>query len=58
MAKSSKERSADRDIRNRKNGLYRTNAWIPASRKDEFLAIVSKWMSEHKTNIEESCNHD
>ena len=58
MAKSNTERSADRDKRNRDAGLYRTNAWMPASRKLEFLAMVKLWMDEHVAAMKEDCNHD
>ena len=58
MAKSNKERSALRDKRNRENGLCKAGAWIPASRKDEFLALVKVWMREHEAQASEYCNRD
>ena len=58
MAKSNKERSALRDKRNRENGLHKACAWIPASRKDEFLDLVKVWMREHEAQAHEYCNHD
>lgn len=57
MAKSNKERSALRDKRNRENGLYKAGAWIPISRKDEFLALVKVWMREHEAQAMTDCNH-
>lgn len=53
MAKSNKERSAERDRRNREAGLYKAGAWIPLSKKDEFLALVKLWMDEHNANVKE-----
>lgn len=58
MSKSNRERSAARDKRNRENGLYKAGAWIPISRKEEFLALVKLWIVEHEANLKEVCNHE
>ena len=58
MAKSVKERSAARDERNKKAGLMKVTAWIPASKRNEFLQIAAQWIAEHKAKLEKVCPNE
>jgi hypothetical protein len=55
MAKSIKERDNDRNERNKKAGLTKITAWIPASKRDEFLQLAAAWIAEHKAKLEKDC---
>ena len=55
MAKSIKERDNDRNERNKKAGLNKITAWIPASKRDEFLQLAARLVAEHKAELEKGC---
>lgn len=55
MAKSIKERDNDRNERNKKAGLTKITAWIPASKRDEFLQLAARLVAEHKAELEKGC---
>lgn len=55
MAKSVNERNAARVERNKKAGLMKVTAWIPAPRRDEFLQLAAQWLAEHKAALEKVC---
>lgn len=55
MAKSVNERNAARVERNKKAGLHKVTAWIPASKRDEFLQLAAAWIAEHKAKSEKAC---
>ena len=55
MAKSVNERNAARVERNKKAGLMRVTAWIPADKRDEFLQLAAAWIAEHKAKSEKVC---
>ena len=55
MAKSVNERNAARVERNKKAGLMKVTAWIPADKRDEFLQLAAAWIAEHKSKAEKVC---
>ena len=55
MAKSVNERNAARVERNKKAGLLKVTAWIPADKRDEFLQLAAAWIAEHKAKSEKVC---
>lgn len=55
MAKSVNERNAARVERNKKAGLMKVTAWIPADKRDEFLQLAAAWIAEHKAKSEKVC---
>ena len=55
MAKSVNERNAARVERNKKAGLMKVTAWIPADKRDEFLQLAAQWLAEHKAALEKVC---
>lgn len=55
MAKSANERNAARVERNKKAGLAKVTAWIPAGKRAEFLQLAARWVAEHKTKSEKVC---
>ena len=55
MAKSIKERDNERNERNRKAGLTKITAWIPANRRDEFLQLAARLVAEHKAESSKDC---
>jgi hypothetical protein len=55
MAKSVNERNAARVERNKKAGLMKVTAWIPADKRDEFLQLAAAWIAEHKAKLEKDC---
>ena len=55
MAKSVNERNAARIERNKKAGLMKVTAWIPADKRDEFLQLAAAWIAEHKAKLEKDC---
>lgn len=55
MAKSIKERDNDRNERNKKAGLAKITAWIPASKRDEFLQLAARLVAEHKAESSKDC---
>jgi hypothetical protein len=55
MAKSVNERNASRVERNKKAGLKKVTAWIPADKRDEFLQLAAQWLAEHKAALEKVC---
>ena len=55
MAKSVNERNAARVERNKKAGLMKVSAWIPAGRREEFLQLAAAWIAEHKAALEKAC---
>lgn len=55
MAKSVNERNKARTERNKNAGLHKVTAWIPASKRDEFLQLAAAWIAEHKAKSEKVC---
>ena len=55
MAKSVNERNAARVERNKKVGLMKVTAWIPANKRDEFLQLAARWVAEHKAELDKGC---
>ena len=55
MAKDQNQRNRDRIERNKKAGLLKVTAWIPASKRDEFLQLAAQWIAEHKAKSEKFC---
>ena len=55
MAKSVNERNAARIERNKKAGLMKVTAWIPADKRDDFLQLAAAWIAEHKAKSEKVC---
>ena len=55
MAKSVNERNAARVERNKKAGLMKVTAWIPADKRDDFLQLAAAWIAEHKAKSEKDC---
>jgi hypothetical protein len=55
MAKSANERNKARTERNKEAGLHKVTAWIPASKRDEFLQLAAAWIAEHKAKLEKDC---
>lgn len=55
MAKSIKDRDNDRNERNKKAGLTKITAWIPASKRDEFLQLAARLVAEHKSESSKDC---
>jgi hypothetical protein len=55
MAKSVNERNAARVERNKKAGLMKVTAWIPADKRDDFLQLAAAWIAEHKAKSEKVC---
>ena len=55
MAKSVNERNAARVERNKKAGLMKVTAWIPADKRAEFLRLAAAWIAEHKSKAEKVC---
>ena len=55
MAKDQNQRNRDRIERNKKAGLMKVTAWIPASKRDEFLQLAAQWIAEHKAKLEKVC---
>ena len=55
MAKSANERNKARTERNKNAGLHKVTAWIPASKRDEFLQLAAAWIAEHKAKSEKVC---
>ncbi len=55
MAKSIRERDNDRNERNKKAGLTKVTAWIPVSKRDEFLQLASRLVAEHKAESSKDC---
>lgn len=55
MAKSVNERNAARVERNKKAGLMKVTAWIPADKRDDFLQLAAAWIAEHKAKLEKDC---
>ena len=55
MAKDQNQRNRDRIERNKKAGLMKVTAWIPASKRNEFLQLAAQWIAEHKAKLEKVC---
>lgn len=55
MAKDQNQRNRDRIERNKKAGLLKVTAWIPANKRDEFLQLAAAWIAEHKAKSEKVC---
>lgn len=55
MAKDQNQRNRDRITRNKEAGLMKVTAWIPASKRDEFLQLAAQWIAEHKAKSEKVC---
>ena len=55
MAKDQNQRNRDRIERNKKAGLMKVTAWIPASKRDEFLQLAAQWIAEHKAKLKKVC---
>ena len=55
MAKDQNQRNRERIERNKKAGLMKVTAWIPADKRDDFLQLAAQWLAEHKAALEKVC---
>ena len=55
MAKDQNQRNRERIERNKKAGLMKVTAWIPAHKRDEFLQLAARLVTEHKAELEKGC---